>query len=221
MPYGFEYNLRKATSKSDSVLDIGCGPDSPLQFCRRNGLYSVGVDLFGPYLRAARTRHTHRDLVRCDGCYLPFRKNSFDASAALDVIEHLTKKKGLSLLKEMCRVSRKIVIIMTPNGWIHQRVYDENPFQAHNSGWRKGNLLDLGFEVTGIRGVRFLRTIGSRPRFRPLALGYFVVALSEVFGWLFSSIAFQVVAIKYPGIKSKSEREENALLGFGMTSTPR
>lgn len=42
------YCLKKALIGCSSVLDIGCGPDSSIQYC--NISYSIGVDIFLPFI---------------------------------------------------------------------------------------------------------------------------------------------------------------------------
>ena len=47
------YVLKQELKDCESVLDLGCGPDSPLQYCS-NVQHSVGVEAFQPYLEESK-----------------------------------------------------------------------------------------------------------------------------------------------------------------------
>lgn len=69
--------------------------------------------------------------------------SSFDAIVLTDVIEHLEKKDGLELIKEVERVSSSTVAIFTPLGYMPQHFssaedtwgFNEAELQTHRSGW--------------------------------------------------------------------------------------
>ena len=52
------YCLEKELRDCDSVLDLGCGSDSPLQYCK-NIKHSVGVEVFKPYLILSKKKKIH------------------------------------------------------------------------------------------------------------------------------------------------------------------
>jgi len=64
-----------------------------------------------------------------------FKENSFDCVLASDVIEHFSKEEGYKLIEMMEKIARRKVIIYTPNGFLKQGEYDNNPWQVHKSGW--------------------------------------------------------------------------------------
>ena len=47
------YVLKQELKDCQSVLDLGCGPDFPLQYCT-NVQHSVGVEAFQPYLEESK-----------------------------------------------------------------------------------------------------------------------------------------------------------------------
>ncbi len=49
-----------------------------------------------------------------DGQHLPFKKKSFDAVAALDVLEHVPVEQRASFIKEICRVAQNLVVLSAP-----------------------------------------------------------------------------------------------------------
>ena len=47
--------LKEELKDCESVLDLGCGPNSPLQYCT-NIKHSVGVEAFQPYLEKTQEK---------------------------------------------------------------------------------------------------------------------------------------------------------------------
>ena len=92
---------------------------------------------------------------------------SFDCVVALDLIEHLDKSDGFKLIKIMESIARKKVIIFTPNGFLKQEPYDDNIWQEHKSGWEVDEMKDLGFQVYGQGGLKYLRGDQARIKYRP------------------------------------------------------
>lgn len=135
------------------VLDLGCGKESPLRFFSKRP-YSVGVDIFLPYLLESKRNGIHNEQILADVRALPFKAKAFNGIMALEVIEHLTKDEGYKLLREMEKLSKKLVIISTPNGFLPQEERDGNPFQKHKSAWTMNEFKSLGYKVRGTGGIR-------------------------------------------------------------------
>ena len=114
------YVLKQELKDCESVLDLGCGPDSPLQYCS-NVQHSVGVEAFQPYLEESKKKQIHSEYVSKKIGNLDFEENSFDAVIMLEVIEHLEEQEGLEVLKKLEKWARKKVIISTPNGFFLKR----------------------------------------------------------------------------------------------------
>jgi len=178
-----------------SVLDLGCGYNSPLKHFSKN-FYSVGVELFKPYLLRSKEARVHHDYILADITKLEFSPKSFDTVLALDVLEHLTKGDGLNLIKNMEKIACKNVVIVTPNGFLHQPEYDENVFQAHQSGWYIKEFRSMGYEVKGINGLRFLRKESAEIRFRPKKLFLIISYISQKLTYNFPNLAFQLLCMK-------------------------
>jgi hypothetical protein len=82
-------------------------------------------------------------------------------SWAADLIEHLGKEDGFRLLEHMELIARKVVVIVTPNGFIAQHLTDGNPLQIHRSGWTAHEMKALGYAgSTG--GVRYEAKVPKR-----------------------------------------------------------
>jgi hypothetical protein len=165
-------HLERAVDGADSLLDVGCGSNSPVSRFERRPSYMVGVDLHEPSLEASRAAGRHDEYRRLDVMQIgeEFEPDSFDAVVAFDLLEHLSIEDGRRLLGQMELVARRRVVVLTPNGFVPQEEYDDNPLQAHRSGWTPADLHALGYEVRGINGLRMLRGEQGAPRWRPARL---------------------------------------------------
>lgn len=190
-------SIEKELKGMDSVLDVGCGSNSPISKIRRN-FYSVGVDVFLPSINKSRKARIHNDykLLNLLKIGQAFKEKSFDAVIALDVIEHFEKKEALGLLKEIEKIAKKKVIIFTPYGFTQQHEYDKNPFQIHKSGWLPSEFAKRGYKVYGMRGLRFIRGEFATIKYKPWALWGLISTISQIFVFKRPQIAYQILAVK-------------------------
>lgn len=91
--------LKRELSDCKTVLDLGCGYNSPLQYC--NVQFSVGVELFEPYLLESYKKRIHDEYIKADITKLEFKPKSFDAVVCIEVLEHLDKNKGYELIQKI------------------------------------------------------------------------------------------------------------------------
>ncbi len=171
--------MRRELAGCRSVLDLGCGAVSPTSLLEFD--HAVAVDGYAPLLEEARRRGTHQEYhcadVRTIGSL--FQPKQFDACVALDLIEHLTPGDGLALIRAMEDLARRKVVIVTPNGFLHQASHDGD-LQEHLSGWSAGQMRSLGFRVYGMLGHRGLRGEEHQHRIRPKALSGIVSLLTHI-----------------------------------------
>jgi hypothetical protein len=155
-----------------TLLDLGCGYDSPIRRASPRLERSVGVDLFEPYLQrsVAAGIHTEYRCMNVMDVGAGFAPGSFDCVVALDLIEHLSREEGFRLLQLMETLATRKVIVFTPNGFVPQDAIDGNPFQRHRSGWTVGDMRERGYRVRGIYGWKPLRGERAEPRWRPRRL---------------------------------------------------
>ncbi|KYC45243.1 MAG: hypothetical protein APG12_01698 [Candidatus Methanofastidiosum methylothiophilum] len=178
----------------NAVLDLGCGPNSPIKDCEIS--FSVGVELFDDYFIQSKTKKIHNKYIQADIRKIEFESNSFDAVLCSEVIEHLTKEEGYNLLKKMENWASKKVIITTPNGYVSQSTYDNNPLQEHKSAWEVKQFEDLGFRVHGMMGWKKLRGNHGFIKYRPHKLWVILSNLSQKITYKFPSYSFQLFAVK-------------------------
>ena len=186
--------LRKELFNCDTVLDLGCGYNSPIQHL--NVPFSVGVEKFEPYLKESKEKGIHNQYIKADITKIEFRPKSFDAVLCIEVLEHLTKEAGYQLIKKMEKWARKKVIIFTPNGYVYQDGYDNNPFQEHKSGWGVKELEELGFKVFGINGWKKLRGYKASIKYKPSFLWERISDLTQKITYYYPKLAFQLFAAK-------------------------
>ncbi|MBD3366175.1 methyltransferase domain-containing protein [candidate division WWE3 bacterium] len=200
------YLLKRELAEMNSVLDLGCGPNSPLQNCP--GIqYSLGVDAFSPYLERSREKNIHNDYLLQNIKDLKFDENSFEAVLLLDVLEHLPKEEGLAMLGKAQRWAKNKVIVSTPNGFIKQPSVDKNPLQKHLSGWTVKDFKNLGFSVRGLAGLRFLRKAKEEGdsmdddilvsmKYKPRLFWFFIAVLSQTITYFWPKKAFGLFCVK-------------------------
>ncbi|MFQ3609326.1 MAG: class I SAM-dependent methyltransferase [Chloroherpetonaceae bacterium] len=196
-----EYFIRleqEVLSAGESLLDVGCGSNSPIRFFSKKLKYAVGVDGFLPSIEKSRANQIHHDykqanLMEIDSVFEP---KSFDTVLASDVIEHFEKADGLKLLEKMEKVARKKVIVFTPNGFQPQGEFENNPYQLHRSGWTVEEMQSLGFKVVGMMGLKPLRGEFGEVRWKPKLFWHRVSVLTQPLVRNAPSLAYQLLCIK-------------------------
>lgn len=186
--------LKRELSGCDTVLDLGCGHFSPIY--RSDIPFSVGVEVFEPYLQESKRKGIHSQYIKADIRILEFKPKSFDAVVAIDLLEHLTKQEGAKLINKMEKWARKKVVIFTTNEYLWQNGYDYNPLQEHKSGWSAEELRKLEFKVCGINGWKRLRGDKASIKYEPAFLWGRISDLTQKITYRCPKLAFQLFAIK-------------------------
>lgn len=153
--YGADGCLGRIVEPGMCVLDVGCSDGRGSEVLSRSGVH--GVDIYRPALEAARARHRRAPVTQADVRDLPFAAGAFDVVVSLDVIEHFEKRDALRVLDEIERVSRSLVIVGTPRGFVPQPGTPDEPWQEHKCGFEPSELRALGYEVTGLGGPAVFR----------------------------------------------------------------
>ena len=182
----------------DSLLDVGCGSDSPVKHFSNGIERYVGVDAFQPSIDSSEAKHIHDEYHRLDVLEIGrvFPNRSFDGVVALDLIEHLSKPQGLALIEMMERIARKKVIIFTPNGFLEQREHDGNKLQVHRSGWTVEEMRSLGYRVIGVNGWKPIRGESANIKWWPGTFWMRISLLSQPFTRNRPRSAFALLCVK-------------------------
>ncbi len=193
----FHKLLESSVVGCHTVLDVGCGSSSPLGNIKKT-FRSEGIDLFGKSIASSKQLKIHDayrigDIRNINKWY---KRKSYDAVIALDVVEHLGKKEALQLIKKMEIIARKRVVIMTPNGFHRQHTYDNNPYQVHKSGWSVKDFNSLGYLVRGLRGWKSLRGECATIIKKPWIFWGIIAFISEPFLSYIPSFSYDIFAVK-------------------------
>ena len=199
LPLKFDYlfELEKTLKNCNSILDVGCGSNSPLRNISKVD-YCVGVDIFEPWINKSEKDKIHDKYYKLDVLKLDsvFTEKSFDCVVALDLLEHLTKEEGNKLLKSVEKLAKKKVIIFTTNGYVPQQESDNNPWNVHKSGWTTNEMKQRGYRVFGMNGLKILLRGYASLKFRPQFIWYVVARLSQILVRNHPKRAFQILCIK-------------------------
>jgi SAM-dependent methyltransferase len=190
---------RSLDKQAQSILDVGCGQGGPMKFINRHKrFYTVGVDIFEPYMSEGKRQGIHDEYVLCDVRKLPFPRKSFDIVLCMEVLEHLEREAGLKLLASLEEIARKQVIISTPVGRYKQRPYDQNPHQEHKTIWSPNELKRLGYQVRGhgIRKIGGREGLVSRLPAIVQPLGYIIWIVAGPLVHFLPGLAGDMVCIK-------------------------
>ncbi len=109
--------LQHEIGNSKSVLDVGCGNNSPVGHLKKT-FRSEGIDIYPKCIQVSKKNHYHDSYRLGDVQKLNkyYKRKSFDTLISIDVIEHLTKQQSLKMISQMEKIGRKKVILMTPGG---------------------------------------------------------------------------------------------------------
>ncbi len=202
-----DYCIQRDLKDCQSVLDLGCGPSSPIKNCK-NIKYSVGVEIFKKYLNLSKKQKIHTKYLNQDILSLDFPKKSFDAVILIEVLEHLSKKDGKKVIKLASNWAKNKVIISTPNEYFPMESVDKNTFQKHLSGWSTNELSKYGFKCHGVSGLKYFYTSENKVdsliegnnytniKFKPKKLFYYINGILQIFTYFIPKIAFGIYAVK-------------------------
>lgn len=199
-PDDLHSHLKRDLKDCQSVLDLGCGPNSLIK--NYTIPFKVGVELFEPYLEETIKKGIHNEYIKEDITKVNFPQKSFDAVIMIDVLEHLNKEDGHALLKKIEGWVKKRIIIFTPNGYIWQGDEDHychtssNKLQEHKSGWTAKEFKKLGFKVEGMNGWKPLRGHFASIKYRPTPFWTIVSDLTQEITYYLPQFAFHLYAVK-------------------------
>jgi hypothetical protein len=142
--------LARELAGCETALDLDCGYRSSAG--RYGFRSSIGLDSSEPYLRESRRRAVHKEYVKADISFIPFRPKSFDVIIAVETLDRLTREEGAALLRGMEELARKRVVVTTSNRHLEHRTDVGHGAKEHKPGWEAAELVSLGFKVRGSGG---------------------------------------------------------------------
>lgn len=158
------------THTCKTVLDLGCGSNSNLSFFKDKITSSTGMDICESDLKISKKKKIHDHYILDDvmNAGKRFKPKSFDCVMAIGLVEHLPKKQALKLMTYMETIAKKLVIVGTPNGFIPQEEYGNNPYQVHQSGFVVDDFTARGYEVLGMDGPKLMRGENAKIKWKPV-----------------------------------------------------
>lgn len=138
------------------VLDLGCGTGIAGEILNKEKKHEfTGIDIYEPYLKICKRNGFYKAIEKKDLTKLDIKKGRFDVILLFQVIEHLTKKDAMNLLRNCYNAASKAVIVTVPNGECHQEGYDGNTHHQHKSAWSVDDLRKKNFKVIG-QGLKII-----------------------------------------------------------------
>lgn len=179
-----------------SVLDLGCGANSPLKDIR--GSFFVGVDVSNEAIEKSEKAGIH-DKYYCSNALdidKIFSSKNFDVVVALDLLEHLDKKLGRVLLSKMEKVARKKTVIFTPNGFVEQNEDADNPFQRHVSGWSHQEMKEMGYKCFGMGGLKFIKRENGIIKLKPQRFWELLADITQKLTYYCPRLSYYLFCVK-------------------------
>lgn len=194
----YHKEIERNVGNAKSLLDVGCGSDSPIKYFKKKFGFTLGVDGFEPSIKESRQKGIHNEYRCMDLLEIEekFGANSFDCVLSSDVIEHFPKKNGLKLINQMESIARNRVIIFTPNGFVPQYEHSGNYLQRHQSGWTSEEMINLGYDVIGINGWKPLLNEGALTKYRPHLFWIIISRFTQFLVRNHPKHAFQILCVK-------------------------
>lgn len=145
-----------------TVLDVasGVGPWGFMLRTRFNGKPNViAAEIWLPYIERVNAVRIYDEIVRTDVRKLPFKEGSFEIVIASEILEHIPKQEGKSFLYELERVTRGLLIITTPLGFMFQDAINNNQYEKHMSAWQPEDFEKRGYSVKVVDSFPLPRTL--------------------------------------------------------------
>lgn len=124
-----------------SILEVGSGPGAILEFLEKPKFTLTLLDISKKVFAGKKD---DVNMVVADGCLLPFKDHAFDATIAVDTLEHVPEKLRHDFLKELKRSCKKILLLHFPmqssNGLFKGRTYDIEFQNVHNRIFKSEDL---------------------------------------------------------------------------------
>lgn len=156
--------------------------------------YSVGLDIFLPFILYSKQTNTYDDCVLCDIRYLPIREKTFEVVLCIDVIGYLSKNDGFQLIQDLERIARTQVIISAPiDVRVHRHYFPYFSIvwgsQKPKSVWVTSEFKKLGYKVRGDIG----------PFLLPLDLAY-ILSFFLPLTYFAPNSSYHMICIKETGV---------------------
>lgn len=100
--------IKNKKLEGSKILEIGPGSLGIIPYLKRS-IDGIDIDFSGPQTNLLNK-------IKGSATKLPFRRNSYDVTVSVDVLEHLKEPERKLVVSEMLRVTKKLAIIVVPIG---------------------------------------------------------------------------------------------------------
>lgn len=163
-------------AKPESILDIGLGwglygalfrifLDGAQANISDRSAWQIridGVEIFPDYIGEIQ-RSVYNNILIGNIGELVNRIGDYDVIYLGDVIEHLKKEEGLTLLRSLLTKANRRLIISTPNGRYEQGAVHGNEFETHLSEWTPSDFLDFPHYEVYFNGKTIIAALSMNP----------------------------------------------------------
>lgn len=146
----------KGLIECQSVLDIGAGI-RPMQWYKPN--HHMCIEPYTPYAKVLERSgyHVINATAKDALTQLIADGQHFEAVYLLDVIEHMDRAEGFTVLELANQVATRQIVVFTPDGFEPQTKdvwgYGGHYWQTHKSGWSAEDF--LMFDVSKVDNALF------------------------------------------------------------------
>lgn len=185
LPWTYPSQIKKLIKVGSTIVDIGCGDGHLMAWINSKAEYKVvGVDINEEDLDVARDRKcffasdltVYKRVIKADITKKIPLKGKFDVVLCSQTVEHLEKKKAMSLINKIEKFARKRVIVATINGFFQFDHRDPGKYDIHLSGWSPQDFENMDYKVLG-HGLRIIYKPGNlKDRFPLLNPLFFVIS---------------------------------------------
>jgi len=126
----------------ESLLEIGCSNGVVVKALQDAGREAHGVDASKTAVGLAM-KNGCTNVTRESAHHLPFKDKTFDAVFSCDVLEHLTEADALLAIREIVRVTRKLICVVVDGKLERNREWLRIGRRANPKAFRKINNLHL------------------------------------------------------------------------------
>jgi len=137
--------LIKELSGYRSILDAGVGTGRFAKPLQDNGFDVLGIDIAEKMINKA-VRKGMKNLLRADACFLPFKKESFDAAVCIHLLHLICEWR--TALQEICRVTKGVMVSIryvrkNPIRETYNRLLKSYGYESRRLGKGEWELKDL------------------------------------------------------------------------------
>lgn len=178
-----------------TIVDLGCGKGIYAYLIRATknstGVRLIGVDKNKENIRFVNKFKVYNDTAVSFLPQMNLVPKKVDYVLCSEVLEHLSKDKGVKLLDNIDKMCKKMAIVTTPN-ILFQPAGNED-FDKHVSLWSVKEFKNRGFNVYGI-GIKIPPASGRYRLWEQLFYG--IEYIATPFSWIFPQISGSLIAVK-------------------------